>query len=181
VRKALTLLSDEPAAAAPGPTAALADGPVSSSPAVSPARPLDSEGGDDEADTAPLPVILPGAASVSRAEQLDMQRGPFEPAHITPSATVAIPEPPDAALPAADATVAAEATAIPPEVAPAEPVETLPAAAAEKLDQIKDLLMTAEAIGEVNLDRHFERVSQRQRELIREFFDRARPGREPEA
>jgi len=180
VRKALTLLSDEPAAA-PGPTAALADGPVSSSPAVSPARPLDSEGGDDEADTAPLPVILPGAASVSRAEQLDMQRGPFEPAHITPSATVAIPEPLDAAPPAAAATVAPEATAIPPEVAPAEPVETLPAAAAEKLDQIKDLLMTAEAIGEVNLDRHFERVSQRQRELIREFFDRARPGREPEA
>jgi hypothetical protein len=44
-----------------------------------------------------------------------------------------------------------------------------------KLDQIKDLLLTAEAIGEENLDRHFEQVSQRQRELIKEFFARSGP------
>jgi hypothetical protein len=49
-------------------------------------------------------------------------------------------------------------------------------AAADKLDQIKDLLLTAEAIGEQNLDRHFEQVSRRQRELIREFFEQAAPG-----
>jgi Tat protein secretion system quality control protein TatD with DNase activity len=66
-------------------------------------------------------------------------------------------------------------------VEPAEPAEKLSLAAAEKLDEIKDLLITAEAIGEVNLDRHFDRVSQRQRELIREFFDKAMPGSEPGA
>jgi Tat protein secretion system quality control protein TatD with DNase activity len=110
-----------------------------------------------------------------------MPRGPFEPAHAVPSATVAVSEPPDAAVSAADATVTPEATSIPFEAAPPDPGGKLPAAAAEKLDQIKDLLITAEAIGEANLDRHFERVSQRQRELIREFFDRAMPGRESES
>ena len=58
--------------------------------------------------------------------------------------------------------------------------DKLPLAAEEKLDQIKDLLITAEAIGEANLDRHFDRVSQRQRELIREFFDQAMPGQDQE-
>jgi hypothetical protein len=39
-----------------------------------------------------------------------------------------------------------------------------------KLDQIKDLYLTAEAIGEDALVRHFDQVSQRQRDLIREYF-----------
>jgi hypothetical protein len=67
------------------------------------------------------------------------------------------------------------------EPVPAEPADSLPAAAAVKLDQIKDLLLTAEAIGERNLDKHFEQVSQRQRELIREFFKEAVPGRDVQA
>ena len=50
----------------------------------------------------------------------------------------------------------------------------MPEAAAAKLDQIKDLYLTAEAIGEDALDKHFDQVSQRQRELIREFFERSR-------
>jgi hypothetical protein len=54
----------------------------------------------------------------------------------------------------------------------------MPEAAAAKLDQIKDLYLTAEAIGEDALDRHFDQVSQRQRELIREFFDRSKPSSE---
>jgi len=53
---------------------------------------------------------------------------------------------------------------------------TIPAAASAKLEQIKDLYLTAEAIGEDALDRHFDEVSQRQRELIREFFERSGPG-----
>jgi hypothetical protein len=61
---------------------------------------------------------------------------------------------------------------------PAAPADVLPPAAAAKLDQIKDLLLTAEAIGEHNLDQHFEQVRQRQRELIREFFDEAGTGRD---
>jgi hypothetical protein len=50
----------------------------------------------------------------------------------------------------------------------------MPAAAAAKLDQIKDLYLTAEAIGEDALDKHFDQVSQRQRELINEFFERSK-------
>jgi hypothetical protein len=40
-----------------------------------------------------------------------------------------------------------------------------------KLEQIKDLYLTAEAIGEDALDRHFQQVSERQRQLIKEYFD----------
>jgi hypothetical protein len=44
--------------------------------------------------------------------------------------------------------------------------------AAAKLDQLKDLYLTAEAIGEDALDKHFDQVSRRQRELIEGFFQR---------
>jgi hypothetical protein len=50
-------------------------------------------------------------------------------------------------------------------------------AARAKLDQIKELYLTAEAIGEDALVRHFDEVSQRQRDLIREYFKQ--PGRRP--
>jgi hypothetical protein len=46
-----------------------------------------------------------------------------------------------------------------------------------KMDQIKDLYLTAEAIGEDALDRHFQQVSERQRQLIKEYFDQVVPGR----
>jgi hypothetical protein len=52
----------------------------------------------------------------------------------------------------------------------------MPPEAEAKLDQIKDLYLTAEAIGEDALDKHFDQVSQRQRELIREFFLRSESG-----
>ncbi len=45
----------------------------------------------------------------------------------------------------------------------------LPGAA--KMEQIKDLYLTAEALGEDALNQHFEQVSERQRQLIREYFD----------
>jgi len=51
--------------------------------------------------------------------------------------------------------------------------EGVPAAASTTLEQIKDLYLTAEAIGEVALDKHFELVSDRQRQLIKEYFDKA--------
>ncbi len=56
-----------------------------------------------------------------------------------------------------------------------EHVRAVPEAANAKLEQIKDLYLTAEAIGEDALDKHFEQVSHRQRELIREFFERSGP------
>ena len=49
----------------------------------------------------------------------------------------------------------------------------MPEAASAKLEQIKDLYLTAEAIGEDALEKHFDQVSQRQRELIKEFFERS--------
>jgi hypothetical protein len=48
--------------------------------------------------------------------------------------------------------------------------------AAAKLDQIKDLYLTAEAIGEDALAKHFQQVSERQRQLIREYFDQVVSG-----
>ena len=41
------------------------------------------------------------------------------------------------------------------------------------LDQLKALYRTAEAIGEEALTRHFDQLSQRQRGLIREYFEQA--------
>ena len=180
MRQALTLMSDE----------AAGDSPVSPAAAASPSAVPSTESEEDEADTTPLPVILPGAAPAPRPEVGEPQRGPFEPAHVAPAVHVAVPAQGDAAVPAPEGTavsapdgtaVSAPEAAAHAEAVPAEPADNLPPAAAEKLDQIKDLLITAEAIGEANLDRHFERVSQRQRELIREFFDRAMPGREPKS
>jgi hypothetical protein len=141
------------------PTAARDDDPVPAFAGASLPAALPADADEDGADTTPLPVFLPGATTVPRPEHLDTPRGPFEPAHVEPLAGVAAP-------------AVAE---------PAEPAEKLTRAAAQKLDEIKDLLITAEAIGEANLDRHFDRVSQRQRELIREFFEKAIPDGEPEA
>jgi hypothetical protein len=49
--------------------------------------------------------------------------------------------------------------------------------AATKMDQIKDLYLTAEAIGEDALDQNFDLVSDRQRQLIREYFNQLGVGR----
>jgi len=50
-----------------------------------------------------------------------------------------------------------------------------PGAAAEaKLEQIRDLYLTAEAIGEDALSKHFDQLRQRQRSLIAEYFSSLR-------
>jgi hypothetical protein len=51
--------------------------------------------------------------------------------------------------------------------------DSLSAETQAKLEQIKDLYMTAEAIGEDALVKHFDQLSQRQRSLIREFFEQS--------
>ena len=61
----------------------------------------------------------------------------------------------------------------PAEKAPPEPAQPVSASAREKMEQIKELYLTAEAIGEDALTKHFEQLSQRQRALIREFFEEA--------
>jgi hypothetical protein len=44
---------------------------------------------------------------------------------------------------------------------------------ARRLEQIKDLYLTAEAIGERNVDKHFDELLAQQRELISEYFKRS--------
>ena len=46
-----------------------------------------------------------------------------------------------------------------------------------KLEQIKDLYLTAEAIGEANVDKHFDQLLAQQRELIGEYFKQSSAGR----
>ena len=123
---------------------------------------------DDDTLTRPLPRILPGATTLPRPEPVEAPRGPFEPARPSqpsprPASVTGSVEPPPATF----------SGPVPP---PAPAARAMPEAAVAKLDQIKDLYLTAEAIGEDALDKHFDQVSQRQRELIREFFDRSKPG-----
>jgi hypothetical protein len=115
---------------------------------------------DDDTVTAPLPVTLPGATSVPRPEPVEEPRGFFEPAR--PSGSPAGP-------------ISVTGSVEPPPVDYAAPVtpRPMPPKSAAKLDQIKDLYLTAEAIGEDALDRHFGQVSQRQHDLIKEFFQRS--------
>jgi hypothetical protein len=126
---------------------------------------------DDDTLTRPLPVILPGATAVPRPAPVEAPRGPFEPAR------PGQPQPRPASITGSvDPPAETFAPAAPP--LPGPPLRPIPDAATAKLDQIKDLYLTAEAIGEDALDRHFDQVSQRQRELIREFFERSGPGTE---
>ena len=48
---------------------------------------------------------------------------------------------------------------------------------ARKLEQIKDLYLTAEAIGEANVDKHFDHLLAQQRELISEYFKQSNAAR----
>ena len=105
-----------------------------------------SVGPDD--DTAPLPVILPDQP---------------------PPAPI---QPPSALAPDDDRM---RGPFEPTERSPSQPVlggRAAPPTRA-KMDQIKDLYLTAEALGDDALDRHFQQVSERQRQLIREYFDQA--------
>ncbi len=57
-----------------------------------------------------------------------------------------------------------------PETAGSNELEDSAAARARKLEQIKDFYLTAEAIGEQNVDKHFDQLLAQQRELISEYF-----------
>jgi hypothetical protein len=143
-----------------------------------------------DADTTPMPVILarppanqdpapvapqngpadagerqPGVQSPPPATTPQRIRGPFEPVK-----KIAAPSPPASAGSPPAPQSASSAAATPVAEAAGSDVWT-PATA--KMDQIKDLYLTAEAIGEQALDQHFQQVSERQRQLIREYFDQA--------
>ena len=60
-----------------------------------------------------------------------------------------------------------------------ESAEAPERARARKLEQLKDLYLTAEAIGERNVDKHFDQLLAQQRELISDYFRQsaaAQPG-----
>jgi len=116
-------------------------------------------------DTCPLPVILPGSHAPPNAQEGPPQPegerwhppGPARPA--AAPGREAIPPGPDTSRSAPGQRRAA-----------GQDAEAAAEAARAKLDQLKDLYLTAEAIGEDALVRHFDQVSQRQRDLIREYF-----------
>lgn len=183
VRQALAMLNDGPAAGAPAPAVPAAAVPA---PEVTAAEETGTAG-EEEPDTAPMPATRPSGTTIPRPAPIEAPRGPFEPArprerHAEQEDAGAagpgtdIPQAPDpAGLPAPAGTAGAGEPAAAAEAAEAAERD-LPAGAVEKLGQIRDLALMAEAIGEDNLERNFERVSERQRELIREFFEQARPG-----
>ncbi len=98
-------------------------------------------------------------------------RGPFEPllpsSGAPPRAARHQPSAPDGMLapPAGLADYAQQ-----PDAAGDEGPEEPSYAQARKLEQIKDLYLTAEAIGEENVDKHFDQLLSQQRELISEYF-----------
>ena len=89
------------------------------------------------------------------APEREEARGPFEP--LLPSAGTGRPS-------------AAEQGQGLTDVAGEESREAPEQTRARKLEQLKDLYLTAEAIGEHNVDKHFDQLLAQQRELISEYF-----------
>jgi len=138
---------------------------------IAPSWTADADGVGPDDDTTPLPVILPDqpppvsvvpdsfAAPDPRPQPVaspdtvgtstagERVRGPFEPVERAGSQRAAS--------------------------SPPSREEERSSGAAAKLNQIKDLYLTAEAIGDDALDRNFDVVSDRQRQLIREYFEQA--------
>ncbi len=116
--------------------------------------------GPDEQDAAywyDLPGTGTGGDSTPRVPQ--ETRGPFEP-------LVSSAGPPGAAP--GDG-----------QEAPGDGQEETAHAHARKLEQIKDLYLTAEAIGEVNVDKHFDQLLAQQRELVSDYFKQSNATRPP--
>ena len=104
------------------------------------------------------------------ASEREESRGPFEPllpsSGAPPRAARHQPSAPDAMTP----TPAGLAELPEPGAVGDEGPEEPAYARARKLEQIKDFYLTAEAIGEENVDKHFDRLLAQQRELISEYF-----------
>jgi hypothetical protein len=121
---------------------------------------------------------LPGSAARPGAppQPGEEARGPFEPlvsSSDPPGAVRHTSAGPDAAWPdAPDSAHADQASAD--SAAGDAPAESA-YDRARKLEQIKDLYLTAEAIGETNVDKHFDQLLAQQRELISDYFRQPGP------
>jgi hypothetical protein len=107
---------------------------------------------------------LPGTESAPAPEEV---RGPFEPlvSSSDSSPGTALPS-----SPAADRTEPAAPNAVGDD-GHDDSVHTQ----ARKLEQIKDFYLTAEAIGDQNVDKHFDQLLAQQRDLISEYFKQSNP------
>jgi len=102
------------------------------------------------------------------APQHEQARGPFEPLLPSSTPTGAVGQQPSA-----------EPEQRSPGAAGNDRQEAPEQARARKLEQLKDLYLTAEAIGEQNVDKHFDQLLAQQRELISDYFGQsaaAQPG-----
>jgi hypothetical protein len=102
------------------------------------------------------------------APQHEQARGPFEPLLPSNTPTGAVGQQPSA-----------EPEQGSPGGAGNHRQEAPEQARARKLEQLKDLYLTAEAIGEQNVDKHFDQLLAQQRELISDYFGQsaaAQPG-----
>jgi hypothetical protein len=93
------------------------------------------------------------------APQHEQARGPFEPLLPSSAPTGAVGRQPSA-----------EPEQGSPGRAGNDRQEAPEQARARKLEQLKDLYLTAEAIGEQNVDKHFDQLLAQQRELISDYF-----------
>ena len=123
-------------------------------------------GQNDAAYWYDLPVA--GAGPDAPAHVVEEARGPFEP-------LVSSADPPDAGRRASEAPDAARPDQAPDAAGPDDRREETVHDRARKLEQIKDLYLTAEAIGEANVDKHFDHLLAQQRELISEYFRQPGP------
>ena len=155
----------------PGPAGGVAA--EQPAPAVSSADPV--PGPADPVAESAGPASAVHAAAGGRAEGRDGEsaRGPFEPLRGNGSAASA-DQPGSAGDPDyVGSQPSPDSVGDGPESGPSQSDQEGADAAAAKLDQIKDLYLTAEAIGDDALAKHFQQVSERQRQLIREYFDEA--------
>jgi hypothetical protein len=102
-------------------------------------------------------------------------RGPFEPPRGQPKLSDFVPSSSASAEPAGrDESTGPDEPGEPEPAAATDPRATLapapPGASAEKLEKIKDLYLTVEAIGDDNVGKHFDELMTRQRELISDYF-----------
>ena len=93
-------------------------------------------------------------------------RGPFEPLLSSSGSPPGAAAPPPAGPPPSPA----ESPPSPADAIRDQDLDDSEHARARKLEQIKDLYLTAEAIGERNVDKHFDHLLAQQRELISEYF-----------
>jgi hypothetical protein len=131
-------------------------------------------GGNDAAYWYDLPGSADGPGAP--AQPGEEARGPFEPlvsSFDPPGAVRDTFAGPDAAQPAAPDS--AHMDQAPADSAAGDAPAESAYDRARKLEQIRDLYLTAEAIGEANVDKHFDQLLAQQRELISDYFRQPGP------